>query len=216
MQEEKVTPLCGKLLLPSYYEQDDVLFLGKDLLGKCLFTCIAGIVTCGIINETESYKGPEDKASHAYNFRRTKRNEIMYASGGKSYVYFCYGMHYLFNIVTNIEGIPHAVLIRSIFPIRGIEHMKKRRNCQKGYPQLTYGPGRTAQALGIDISFYGKSLTSNSIWIEDIGISIPETTIEKLPRVGIDYAEEHASLPWRFRVHNSFLATITQTLQCSK
>jgi len=199
----------------SYYQNRDVLFLGKDLLGKLLFTQINGVVTCGIINETESYRGPDDKACHAYNFRRTERNKMMYAVGGHSYVYMCYGMHYLFNIVTSVLDEPHAVLIRSIYPLIGQHIMHKRRKSTTDYPHLTYGPGKTAQALGIDRSFNGERLDSKKIWIQESLITVDSNKIEELPRVGVDYAGEHARLPWRFRIENSWLETIIANMSLS-
>src|ERR1700722_11839956 len=124
-----------------YYLSDDVLSLSRDLLGKYLFTKFEDRLTGGIILETEAYRGPEDKASHAYGNRRTKRNEIMFHKGGVSYVYVCYGIHALFNIVTNMEHIPHAILVRAIEPVVGIEHMLARRGQKKLTPKLTSGPG---------------------------------------------------------------------------
>ena len=197
----------------SYYEHDDVLFLGQDLLGKCIFTKIDNVLTCGIINETESYRAPDDRASHAYNMRRTARTEIMYAKGGHVYVYLCYGIHYLLNVVTNFKNIPHAILIRSIVPLIGIDAMKKRRGISKEYPDLSHGPARAAQALGIDRSFNGETLDSSRIWIEDYKIRPKEDDIEKLPRIGVEYAGPDAKLPWRFCLKNSYLETIVPTLQ---
>lgn len=188
------------ILSQDYYKHQDVVFLSKDLLGKHLYTRINGHLTGGIITETEAYKGPEDRASHAYNYRRTKRNEVMYHEGGKAYVYICYGIHSLFNVVTNVEGIPHAILIRAIEPTEGIEWMMKRRNKQTQDRTLTSGPGTLSQALGISHAQNGLSLTGPEIWIEDHGMEIPHTKIIKGPRVGIDYAGEDAFLPWRFRV----------------
>lgn len=186
-----------KLIPLSYYTQDDVLFLGKDLLGKVLCTCINGKTTKAIITETESYKGPEDKAAHSYNSKRTTRNEVMYQSGGHAYVFICYGIHKLFNIVTGPKDVPHAVLIRGILPILGLDVIAARR---KKNENIIVGPGKVSQALGIDKNLNGIALTSNLLWLEDHKIAIPDSDIECLNRVGIEYAGDHAYLDWRFRI----------------
>ncbi|PIS00882.1 MAG: DNA-3-methyladenine glycosylase [Chlamydiae bacterium CG10_big_fil_rev_8_21_14_0_10_35_9] len=186
----------------SFYENPDVVFLAKQLLGKMLVTHINGIKTAGIIVETEAYKGPEDKACHAFNMRRTKRTEVMFSQGGVSYVYFCYGMHHLFNIVTGPINTPHAVLIRAVEPVLGIEFMLQRRVKKKLERSLTAGPGALCQALGIDLSLNAAPLNSDSIKVLDHS-SIEESDIVSSPRVNIAYAKEHASLPWRFRIKHS-------------
>ena len=151
-----------------------------------------------MIIETEAYKGAEDKACHAYNNRRTKRTEVMFAPGGYAYVYFCYGMHHLFNIVTHKENTPHAILIRALKPTHGIETMLKRRKKTSINKTLTSGPATTAQALGIHTIHSGLKLTGSQIWLEDRGVIIPKTQIQATPRIGIDYAEEDRMLPYRF------------------
>lgn len=187
----------------SYYQQDDVLKLSRQLLGKRIFTNIDHQLTGGLIVETEAYKAPDDKASHAYGMRRTKRNEIMYQAGGCIYVYICYGLYPLLNVVTNREGIPHAILIRAIEPLAGIEIMLQRRRKTKLLRNLTGGPGALAQALGISKQHNGLSLFSPQIWIEDENESLCENLIVASPRVGIDYAGEDAKLPWRFRLKDN-------------
>lgn len=189
------------ILSEDYYQNPDVLFLSRNLLGKYLLTNISGVLTGGMIVETEAYRAPEDKASHAFGNRRTKRNEVMYHKGGIGYVYLVYGLHYLFNIVTNVEGIPHAVLIRAITPEIGTQEMMKRRGKDKLDNTLCKGPGSVAQALGITISHNGMSLDKPPIWVEDRGILIKDEEIISGPRVGVDYAEEHALLPWRFQTN---------------
>jgi DNA-3-methyladenine glycosylase len=184
----------------SYYQNQDVLFLAQDLLGKVLYTQINSKVTAGKIVETEAYFGVQDKASHAYGGRRTDRTEIMYNEGGVSYVYLCYGIHYLFNVVTGNRDQPHAVLIRAIEPLIGTEMMEARRNMLVTKPAISSGPGSTAKALGIDRSFNNMDLTGDDIWIEDPGIRYAPDEIAATPRVGIAYAEEDAFLPWRFFV----------------
>ncbi|MGL6128839.1 DNA-3-methyladenine glycosylase [Chryseobacterium artocarpi] len=184
----------------SYYSNQDVLFLAKDLLGKVLFTEINGNITAGIIVETEAYFGRQDKASHAYGGRRTDRTETLYSHGGISYVYLCYGIHHLFNVVTSVENDPHAVLIRAIEPLIGKEIMESRRNMPASKAAISSGPGSAAKALGIDRTFNQKDLSGAEIWIENQNIQYSSEEIESGPRVGVAYAGEDALLPWRFWV----------------
>lgn len=185
------------LLKLEFYLSDDVVAIARALLGKRLYTNIDGQVTGGLITETEAYAGPNDRASHAYNNRRTARTEVMFHQGGIAYVYLCYGIHHLLNVVTNREGIPHAVLIRGIFPTVGIETMLKRRNKDKLDHRLTSGPGSVCQALGINMQQNGTRFDSGSLWIEE-GVQLASCQIETSARIGIDYAGEDALLPWRF------------------
>jgi len=191
----------------SFYQQDDVLSLAQQLLGKQLFTLIDGKLTGGTIVETEAYNGITDKASHAYGGRFTPRTSTMYEQGGVSYVYLCYGIHHLFNVVTGSKNNPHAVLIRGLEPTEGLATMLDRRGMQKLAPRITAGPGALAKALGIDKNLNAKDLLGEEIWIEDKGIHFDETQIIASPRVGVDYAEDHALLPWRFYVKgNQFVS----------
>ncbi|MBI2268874.1 MAG: DNA-3-methyladenine glycosylase [Bacteroidetes bacterium] len=185
-------------LKKDFYRRDDVVQISKELLGKYLFTKLDDIVTAGIITETEAYAGITDKASHAWNGRRTSRTEIMYSEGGVAYVYLCYGIHHLFNIVTNKKDVPHAVLIRAIKPVEGIPCILKRRNKTNIDKSTAGGPGTASQALGLLTKHSGTDLTGNKIWIEDKGIRTKEKEITVGPRVGIDYAGEDAGLPYRF------------------
>jgi DNA-3-methyladenine glycosylase len=183
--------------------------IARELLGKYLFTNIDGIFTGGIITETEAYNGESDKASHAFGGRRTSRTEIMYARGGFAYVYLCYGIHSLFNVVTNRENIPHAVLVRAIYPVEGIDQMfLRRRSPKSNVEELCIGPGTVSQALGIHFRHTGKSLLENEIWIEDKGLAIPTEEIIVGPRVGVDYAGKDALLPYRFRVLHPLIAEL--------
>lgn len=184
----------------NFYLSDDVVLLSKTLLGKFLITSLNGKNTSGMIVETEAYRGTTDKASHAYNHKRTTRTETLYQPGGVGYIYLCYGLHHLFNVVTAIEGVPHAVLIRAIEPVEGIPTMLKRRNMSTLKRTLTSGPGKLTQALGITTALDGCMLNKKPLWIEDRGITISEKEIIASPRVGIDYADEHKLLPWRFRI----------------
>ncbi len=185
-------------LTPSFYTRTDVVTIARELLGKWLMTEIDDVLTGGMIVETEAYKGPEDRACHAYKNRRTPRTEVMFAEGGHAYVYLCYGLHHLFNIVTGPRDLPHAVLVRALLPDCGIEEMTRRRG--KGKP-LTAGPGALCQALGINRAHSGLSLLKGPIWIEERGF-IPQEIIVT-PRIGIDYAGPDALLPWRFCLNHN-------------
>ena len=188
-------------LQADFYQREDVLAIRQDLLGKVLYTQFDGNLTSGIIVETEAYAGVTDQASHAYDGRRTKRTETMYLSGGAVYVYLCYGIHHLFNIVTNKENIPHAVLIRAIQPQDGIKTMLQRRNMKKVLPKLAAGPGILSKAMGISVHISGHSLLDKQIWIENSGNNLlKDFKIISSPRVGVQYAGKDASKPWRFRI----------------
>lgn len=182
----------------NYYLNQDVVFLAKDLLGKYVFTKFEGKLTGGIITETEAYEGITDRASHAYGNRRTRRTEVMFASGGVAYVYLCYGIHSLFNIVTNEKDIPHAVLIRGIYVTEGLNHIRERYLGQKFMKQRLIGPGKVSKALGIHYSHSGVSLCGQQIWLENSEIKPKNTEIKITSRVGVDYAAEDAMLPYRF------------------
>jgi DNA-3-methyladenine glycosylase len=186
-------------LSSEFYLDTNVVRLAKALLGKVLVTQIDGEITSGIITETEAYNGVDDRASHAYGGRRTQRTEVMFSQGGVSYVYLCYGIHYLFNVVTGIQDEPHAVLVRAVKPLEGEAIMRERRNLKPGSKALVSGgPGTVTQALGIDKGMNGLNLTGEKIWIEDHGIKIPAKKILKTPRIGVDYAGEDAKLLYRF------------------
>ncbi len=193
----------GKKLSADFYLQEDVVKVSRQLLGKYLMSDIGGKRTGGMIVETEAYDGLNDKASHAYGNTRTKRTETMFQRGGVVYVYLCYGIHHLFNVITADKEIPHAVLIRALEPVTGLEVMQARREKEEVRPDLTGGPGSLAQALGITTTLDGISLMENTIWIEDRGQSYNPDQIIASARVGINYAGEDAQLPWRFRVKNN-------------
>ena len=182
----------------SFYLRENVVKIAEELLGKYLFTNFGGVITGGIITETEAYEGITDKASHAYNDKRTARTEIMYHEGGIAYVYLCYGMYSLFNVVTNVEGVPHAVLIRGIKPVEGLEEIKKRVKQNNLDKYLLNGPGKLTKALGIHYSHTGTDLNSNSIWLEDRNYKFNKKDIIITKRIGVDYAKEDAILPYRF------------------
>lgn len=180
------------------YLRNDVVGIARDLLGKVLCTRIEGRPTAAIITETEAYAGVTDRASHAYGGRRTRRTEPMFGRGGFAYVYLCYGIHHLFNVVTGDEGTPHAILVRAGSPVDGVETMLSRRRKDRVDKKLMAGPGTIAQALGIKTSMTGTDLAGDSLWLEDRGIVVDDWDIEAGPRIGVDYAGEDATNPWRF------------------
>jgi DNA-3-methyladenine glycosylase len=193
------------LISQDFYTRPDVVAIARELLGKLLVTQFDGKLTSGIITETEAYEGVTDKASHAYSGRRSERTEIMYWIGGTAYVYLCYGVHSLFNIVTNAEDIPHAILIRGIKPVDGIPFMFERTGKKEISGDFSNGPGKVSKALGIHYSHTGFDLTKKpverndpGIWLEDIGFSVNQANIKVTPRIGVDYAGTDASLPYRF------------------
>ncbi len=187
-----------------FYRRPDVVRLAKELLGMRLMTRLQGrVVTGGRIVETEAYAGPEDRASHAYGNRRTARTEMMFRGGGVAYIYLCYGMHALFNVVTNVAGIPHAILIRAVEPQVGVETMRVRRRRRHLDRRVAGGPGMLTEALGLGLECNGCLLTGNKVWIEQGGDRVVEADIVAGPRVGVDYAGVDAALPWRFRLRGS-------------
>lgn len=185
----------------SFYTGPDVVAIARSLLGKYLFTNIDGNITAGKIVESEAYNGRNDKACHAF-LKRTKRTEIMYQEGGSAYIYLCYGIHHLFNVVTNLEGMADAILIRALEPTEGIDAMKKRRN-RTSLQTLSSGPGTLSQAMGIHFRDSGVDLTGDKIWIARRLGENPSLEIESDVRIGIDYAEEDAFLPWRFYIRGN-------------
>jgi len=192
-------------LLPlEFYTRTDVVQIARELLGKVLYTSFNNEITAGIIIETEAYAGIIDKASHAFSNRRTARTEIMYRDGGCAYVYLCYGIHSLFNIVTSVKDDPHAVLIRGILPLHGIEIMKHRKGKTILGPNDGLGPGNIAKLLGIQVIHSGLNLYNNSdsktgIWLQDEGIKVLDAEVKTGPRIGVDYAGEDALLPYRYQ-----------------
>ena len=186
------------ILNKTFYELG-TLRVARALIGKKLVRQISGSQLSGMIVETEAYCGREDSACHAHR-GKTKRNSVMFGPPGHAYVYFTYGMHYLLNMVTEAEGRPCAVLIRAILPVAGLEEMEARRRRRQG-PELTNGPAKLCQALGIDKSLNGWNLTaSDELWVEDFK-KIPAKLITATPRIGIGYAtEQHRKALWRFVV----------------
>lgn len=191
----------------SFYTREDVVRVARDLIGKWLITDLNGEgITAGMITETEAYAGVSDRASHAYLGRRTARTEIMFREGGCAYVYLCYGIHSLFNVVTNRDGVPDAVLVRGILPMSGLEIMRSRRGGNGPVKLNGSGPGRVSALLGLHYVHSGTDLLSDKIWIEDRGMVIPDEGIFVGPRVGIDYAGEDAARPYRFLLRTDIIS----------
>ena len=186
----------------SFYMGNDVVKIARDLLGKVLVTNWNDEYTSGRIVETEAYAGETDKASHASK-GRTARTDIMFNEGGRAYVYLCYGVHQMFNIVTNKEGTPDAVLIRAVEPIDGIDIMLKRTGKKKADETLTKGPGNVGKAFGFHTSQCGLLLNSDELFIADDGVKVSKSMIVTSPRIGVDYAGKHAEWHYRFFVKGS-------------
>ncbi|HEV2914972.1 MAG TPA: DNA-3-methyladenine glycosylase [Pyrinomonadaceae bacterium] len=181
-----------------FYTRVDTLLIARQLLGQRLVVPTPeGARVAGRIVETEAYMAPEDRASHAFGNRRTPRTEPMFGRGGTAYVYFIYGMYYQFNVVTGLAGVPHAVLVRAVEPLEGTQIMRARRPV-KDERRLTDGPGKLCLAMGIDRSFNRADLRGDLVWIEEGEREVAAREIASGPRVGIDYAGEFVSKPWRF------------------
>lgn len=183
-----------------FYQRNNVVVIAKELLGKILVTKWNGIETSGRIVEVEAYNGVIDRASHAAGGRRTNRNEVMYGKGGVAYVYLCYGIHHLFNIVTNNQETPHAILIRALEPLKGIDIMLERTNKKQLDHSLTRGPGNVSKALGIYTKHSGESMLSKELFIAEDGFVLNKKDKAASPRIGVDYAGDDANLPYRFYI----------------
>lgn len=187
----------GRRLDLSFYLRNDVVQIAKELLGKILVTKTEGIVTSGRIVETEAYSSIE-RGCHAFK-GKTNRNAVMFGNGGVAYVYLCYGIHHLFNIVTNEKDKADAVLIRALEPLQGDEQMMMRMNASS-MKRITAGPGKLTRALGIDMKFNGEDIRGNKVWVEEDEFQMKKGGIVKSARIGIDYAGKDALLPWRFTI----------------
>lgn len=196
-----------KKLARSFYRRSDVVAIAKELLGKIIVTDIDGLVTSARIVETEAYMGHVDRASHSYNGRRTNRNEHMYSPAGTVYVYICYGMHTMLNVVTNDRDIPDAVLVRAAEPLSGIDIMLARTGKKVLDNTLTRGPGNLAKALGISKAHSGSLFGDDQIHLYDDGMKLKEAAIGASKRIGVDSAGDDALLPYRFYVRgNKFVS----------
>jgi DNA-3-methyladenine glycosylase len=198
-----MTPQTKAAKLPrEFYLRPDVLKVSRELLGKLLVVRgPGGERVSGKIVEVEAYRGPEDRASHAYGGRRTKRTETMYGAGGVAYVYFVYGMYYQFNVVSGVADVPHAILVRALEPVEGIEIMRARRHSHPDH-NLTNGPGKLCIAMGIDRQLDGADLLGEHVWLEEFEQVSPHR-IARGPRIGIDYAQEWIDKPWRFWIRDN-------------
>jgi DNA-3-methyladenine glycosylase len=180
-----------------FYRRAQTLVVARELLGKLLVVPAPdGARVSGRVVEVEAYVGTDDRASHAYGGRRTARTETMYAEGGVAYVYFVYGMHHQFNVVTGPPGEPHAVLVRALEPFEGVGRMRERR-AARDERALTNGPGKLCQSLAIDRTFDGEDLTGARVWLEDDGFRVEPAQVAEGPRVGVAYAAEDAGRPYR-------------------
>lgn len=203
---ERHTPDSGSPPLPeSFFLDEDVVAQARRLLGKILVTEIDGHLCRARIVETEAYRAPDDRACHAWNNRRTPRTEAMFARGGHTYVYLCYGIHHLFNVVTGPEDMAHAVLVRGVEPLENTATMLQRRRHQKVTPQLTAGPGVLSQALGITTRLSGIDLSRGEapIWLEQDAFDLHERAIRAGTRVGVASAGDDALRPWRFSIRDN-------------
>ena len=197
-----------KKLPIQFYKGTDVVLIAKELIGKIIITNFNGLITSGRIVETEAYIGLTDRASHSFAGKRTARNEHMYQGAGIAYVYICYGMHHLFNVVTNVANIPDAVLIRAVEPLAGIDIMLNRTGKPELDNTLTKGPGNAAKALGISKGHSGINLVKDEIYIAADGFKIKETAIGISRRIGVESSGDAALLPYRFYVKgNRFVSS---------
>jgi DNA-3-methyladenine glycosylase len=189
---------CMPVLAPDFFARPGVTNIARELVGKVLTTRIDGNITAGRIVETEAYNGVFDKACHAYAGRRTPRNETMYLRGGHAYVYICYGLHRLFNVVTNAAEVPDAVLIRALVPLEGLAHMERRTGKSRTDYSITRGPGSLSVAMGIHTGLNGLALVKKQVWLEDDGFCYGENEIRATTRIGVESAGADALLPYRF------------------
>jgi DNA-3-methyladenine glycosylase len=179
--------------LPRAFYARPVLTVARACIGKLLVHRKDGTLI-GRIVETEAYRGPEDRAAHSFGGRRTARTEVMFGPPGYAYVFFVYGMHYQFNIVTTREGHPHAVLVRAVEPLVGVDSMAKRRHLPEASRDLTNGPGKLCQAFDIDKRCYGLDLCGSELFLANG----PRIKTQTSARIGVQYAEDWAKKPWRF------------------
>jgi DNA-3-methyladenine glycosylase len=189
--------------LPRAFFARDSLAVARDLIGMQLVIRHPQGLRIGRIVETEAYQGPEDLAAHSAGGRRTARTEIMFGPAGHAYVYLIYGIWNCLNVVTATRGVPHAVLLRALEPVRGI-----------GTP--SWGPGLLCRALGIDRDDNGRDLSGNSVRAKRLWIQAPRAApaprIGAAARIGVDYAGEWAQRPWRFFDRDSpYVSTVSAT-----
>jgi len=184
----------------TFYERKDVVLIARELLGKILVTRFKGNTTSGRIVETEAYAGVHDRASHAFGGKRTTRNEHLYGAPGTVYIYISYGLHHLFNVITNRKNIPHGVLIRALEPLEGIDIMVERTGKSASDYSITKGPGNLSRAMGMSREHNGSDLFSGEIFIADDGFRYKKDQFMSTKRIGIESAGKDADLPYRFIV----------------
>jgi DNA-3-methyladenine glycosylase len=201
-----------KKLKAGFYQRSDTLTIARELLGKILVTNWPEGLTSGRIVETEAYLGAIDKASHAFGNRLTNRTKVMFQPGGVAYIYLCYGIHHLFNIVTGVDDTPHVVLIRALEPIAGSDIMSNRTGIAAADPRIAAGPGKLTKALGLTTRHSGYSLTGDEIFLTDDGVRIKENEIIASKRIGVDYAGDDALLPYRFTIPGHPSVSVKQRL----
>lgn len=189
--------MINKLPL-SFYQRDDVVLIARELIGKDIYSNIGGQLCAGTIIETEAYCGPSDRGSHAFDNRRTPRNDMMFQAGGLVYMYICYGIHNMLNIVSGTEGLSRAILIRALQPHTGIDAMRERRSIFNKDQRLCQGPGALAQAMGLNKVHNGADLQKDVIWIMDAGTRYSEADIMASARVGMNFEGPYKTIPWRF------------------
>jgi len=187
----------------SFFEREP-LEVGQSLIGMELGSDLSGSGCGGLIVETEVYVGPEDRASHAWNARRTPRTEVMFGPRGYAYVFQIYGVHFCFNIVVGAGRVPAAVLIRALRPTFGLEVMANNRGLSSvpaNLRELTSGPGRLAQALGIDRQANGLDLCQAPLWVRRSPVGRRLAAVHGIragARINVDYAGDWAKRKWRF------------------
>lgn len=194
------------VLPQAFYTSDDVVTIARSLLGKVVVTQKEQTRTSGMIVETEAYRSPDDRACHAFNDKVTPRTRTMFENGGRAYVYICYGVHRMLNVVTSSQGQAHAVLIRAVEPLEGQSTMALRRGQKMTTKETVNGPGKLCQALGISAEMDGCLLYTgiDGIWIEDRKISVLPQQILAGPRVGLSkLTGPDAHRPWRFTIQNN-------------
>lgn len=206
--------------LPRSFYYGDTLDVSRRLLGKLLVHKVNGIELIGRIVEVEAYKGPQDKAAHSYNNKRTERVEVMYGPPGFAYIFSIYGMYYCMNVVTGDVGIPNAILIRALEPVSPLDQLALNRY-NKNYSDLsrrsiinmTNGPGKLCKAMQIDKSNYGDDLCGERLYILESDIS-RDFKICTSPRINIDYAEEAIDYPWRFFIKDNPFISYPNKWKC--
>ena len=183
--------------LPREFYALPVLTVARQCIGKILVHRTPEGEAAGRIVEAEAYRGPLDLAAHSAR-GLTRRTTAMFGPPGHAYVYFLYGVCWAMNLVVASEGKPHAVLIRALEPLRGLDLMALRRKRPATSRELTNGPGKLTEALAITGADYGRDLCGDELFLEADDREVPRSRIGRSPRINVDYAAEWATLPWRF------------------